>query len=970
MTTSVDTLLTNISSYQFNPAGIQRTVLNMLTELTDGEITVVDPTNPFVFCLESAAVMTAAFMAKNETNTRRQYPASAQTAEDLYLHMSDKDYIDRFASPSKTVFSLLISKTEAIDKMVLDPISGIRKLVIPRNTYFTVADTVFSLQYPIEIRQLQHGGLQVVYDADAVSPLQALQTNVIDWEIRKSAEGDYLYFSFEVQQFKITSQTGSANLATDFKLDIPVEDQFYYARVYMEDSSKQWREIATTHTDQIYNPATPTAVLRVADGVLTTRIPQIYVSNGTASTNVRVDVYQTKGALEMMLQNYPISAYTVTWKAYDKADDTVYSAPLKTLRQLIVFSDQLVTGGKDPLSFEDLRYRVINNATGAQQLPITNVQLSSALANQGYEIVKNIDVITNRVFLATRNMPDPMDAKLITAAATSIETLTVSIDEISALAGVRDNSDSVTITPDVIYKITNGVVKLVNNSEVQQLLAMSGDQRALAVSNGNYLYTPFHYVLDMADDEFAVRPYYLDSPSVITKLFVSENDTTLLQVTTQSYDLVRTSTGYKLRIVTKSSDDFKAITDSALYVQLAYVPEGERDRAYLMGELVAKSDEGERTYEFDLSTNFNVDGNDCLELTEFLLYNQEPRLTKTPLVGEFDIIYSTTALISDTWVSAAVDAALGRFLLPSTVYGVAHERLRLSFGQSLRTLWSRARSVVSSAVYKTWAADVPRLYEQDIYQTDLDTGAAFSVNAQGELEYTILHHKGDVVTDADGNPSLLHRAGEIELDHNGVPIVVNPRGMLRQLDVFLIEGAYWFATDGSAVNYRFEMTNAIVSWLTQELSEINKQLLEQTRLYFYPKTTLGTIPVMIKDGQTTSIEAGQALRVQLYVNKTVFANDELRSQLSLTTIKTISELLKKTTVSVSEIQSTLRTQYGQDVIDVQLTGLGGGLNLPALTVFDDSDRCSIRKRLVVLPDDTLIVQEDIVLDFIRHEVVI
>ena len=115
--TPVNSLMADVSLYQYNPGLIQRSVLSKLSDAMNGTLEIVDPTNPFVFSLESASVLTAAAMVKNEANTRKQYPYSAQDEEDLYLHMSDKDYIDRFATPSSTTFSILIPKEELLVRM-------------------------------------------------------------------------------------------------------------------------------------------------------------------------------------------------------------------------------------------------------------------------------------------------------------------------------------------------------------------------------------------------------------------------------------------------------------------------------------------------------------------------------------------------------------------------------------------------------------------------------------------------------------------------------------------------------------------------------------------------------------------------------------------------------------------------------------------------------------------------------------
>lgn len=965
---TASTLIQNVLQYQYNPVAIQRAVMQTLSNATDGKIDIVDATSPFVALLETSSVLVAAAMQKMETLNRRQYPFSAQTPEDLYLHMSDKDFVNRFAIPTKTKFTLAFPKEEVLLKMVADPMTGVKKVVIPRNTFFTIAETDFSLQYPIEIRQLAHGGIQVVYDGDVVSPLQSLNSNVIDHDIRRHAEsGEWLFFSFDVQQFSIISQTNTLNSAVDFKVTLTVQHQYYYTRVYVENALGNWVEIRTTHTDQVYDVATPTAVLKVLDKNVTVSIPQIYTGTGQLNKGIRIDVYQTKGPLDIVLSEYPFSAFSATWLGLDNADNTIYTAPLKTFRSIVIYSDQVVSGGSNALSFAELRQRVIQNAIGSPQLPITNVQVEVALRNQGYQVVKNIDNITNRVFQATKEMPTPIDTRLITAAASSIEMISLSLEQAVEIDTVIDNGASITLTPDTLYQNINGVIKLVTTNQKNYLLSLTPDKRALVVTQGGYLYTPFHYVLDVSGNEFSSRPYYLDDPVVETKIFVAENDSTLIQVNTKSYGILRTATGYQLQVVTQSGDAFKALDDDDVHVQLTYIPAGEKDYAYLNGVLVGTTDEGERSYTFDLSTNFNVDSNDNLKLSEFFLYTTEPRLTGAPLLTDFDIIYSTSIIMGPQWQSNEVDQKLGRFLLPNRIAGITHEKLRVRFGYSLKTLWARSRSVISSVPYQTYLVDVPRFYEKDIYVVD-ENGSAITFDVDGNPVTTLLHSAGDPVLDNNDDPVYRFRVGDVVLDVDGNPVTSSERGMIRQLDVMLIEGVYWFATDQAAIKYRKTLTETVVGWLTNDLAELEKSLLDQTRIYFYPKTTLGSIDVLVGDGRVKAIAAGQAFRLTLRVNKLVYTNTALRERLAKSSIKVISDQLKATTVSLDAITTALRAQYGNDVISVQVTGLGGNDNLQTLTITDDADRCSIRKRLTALPDDSLIVEEDIVVDFIQHEI--
>lgn len=968
MASSVRDLKDQLVKLQYNPSAAQRAVLQTWADVSNGKIQIVDPSNPVVLALESAAVMMSVAVDRNEVLNRRQYPLAAQDQKDLYFHMSDKDYVGRFAIPVATQFKMLLPHAELLNRMVLDPTTGIKKVVVPRNTNFEVADTRFGIQYPIEIRQLQHGGLQVVYDTTIESPIQTLTTNVLEWEIVSDGSLEYLQIVFDVLQVKVTTRNQAVNKANLFQYSYAFDDQFCYARVYVQNADKTWKEIATTHSAQVYDVTSPTAVLQVDGQELTVTVPQVYTANGLVSSVVRTDIYSTKGNVHMVLGNYEIGAYSIKFENFDKSEDSTYQAPLGALTSKFVFSQETVDGGSNGVPFATLKRQVINNSVGPQKQPISNVNLTEELLDLGYEVVTDVDNITNRQFLATRPLPDPVDSDLITAAGATNATVSLSLDGIAGLSYVARNGDSLTITPDALYKNTQGVVTLVNDAEIAMLQQLPSDQKALLVTNNGYLYTPFHYVLDASNDGFAVRPYYLDSPEIETKVFVSDNDTTLLQVNTAAdYGIVRTPTGYKIQILTQSGQSFKDLPHDQVFVQLAYVPAGENSRAYLNGTLVQVNEDGERVYEFDLSSNLNVTAGNNLELTKFLMFTLDPRITAAPLSTTFDVIYSTNATMDVQWTPAEVDGILGRFLLPNDVVGITHEQLKVHFGDTLDTLWARARSVISTIVYQTWDVDVPRRYQTDQYVRDPQTGSVFSIGPDGQLTYNISHYKGDPVVDDLGQIVYQYRVGDIKLDAGGNPIPANPRGMTRQIDFMLIEGVYRFATDTSAAAYRTRMIQTLLSWITVDLHGINDRLLEQSELFFYPKKSLGTIDVMYGAGQTTTIEAGQALTLRLYVSKTVYNNSTLRKELQASSVAAISQALTQQVVSRSAILASLRVLYGNDVIDVELEGLGGAANLDLFTVLNASERTSLRKRLVAQSDDSLIATEDLTVDWVLHE---
>jgi len=963
------TLQEAILKYQYNPIAMQQFVHQHLADITEGRYAVVDPSNPFAFLLDMSTYMTCAAMSKNEVNNRRQYARAAQTFEDLYRHMSDRDYIGRFATPSIGKFWFGFPLDELVAKMVLDPTTGIRKIVMPRNTTIKISDTVFSLQYPVEIRQMVHGGLSIVYDTGIPSPLQQLETNRIDWEVRQDSTGRWVFFQLPMQQFKIKTMTGKVSQAAELKLTVALEDQFYFARVYYQDASKNWVEMYTTHSDQIYDPTMPTAVLKKLESSLQVRIPQIYTKTNLMGTSVRIDTYQTKGVLEMVTSNYDIRAYTAEWLAIDAKDATVFTAPLNTFRELMIYSNDTVTGGKDGMSFDTQRKRVMANSTGGQVIPITNVQIESALEDHDYEIVKSIDTPTKRTYLATKEMPNPTNANLITAASAATRTLSVTLKDIVLLDSVIDNGEQITITPDTLFKITRGVVSFVPTVEVDNLLMLGVENRALAVNQGHYLYTPFHYVLDLSGNELEVRPYYLDSPEILTKLFGDQNASTMLDASVgSSYGIIKSDEGYVIQLRLESGADFKNLPDEEVFVQLAFVPQGEKDRAYMMGTLIGVDDAtNERIYEFRLGSNFNVTKKDGLQLRPFFMYSTEPRLTDASLTTDFDVIVATTADVPLTYAPNGVDAALGKFLLPTNVRGISLQTLRVQFGKSLDRLWAKARSAIGIVPYKTWEVDVQDFYTRDIYKVlDEETGSTVIIQ-NGEAYTEILHHAGDPVL-LDGQPTYRHRVGDPMLDEAGNPIPLSDRGMARYLDLMLIDGTYWFATDTASVAYRQQMVETLVEWLTEELEDLASILLQESAIFFYPRSTLGDVNVMYGAGQTTSIDAGQGFKLTLSVTDSVHRNTDLRDKLTRKAITTLDTSIRVQQVAMSDAVSALEKTFGDDVVGFEISNLGGERDLSTITLIDEGDRLSIRKRLTALPDGSLIVEEDVVVDFIRHQI--
>lgn len=966
---SIQIVKDNITKYKTNPTEIQRIIFDMEEEVFNGQIELVDATNPFIHLLQLSATQTAINEQEQIANIRRIYPSLAQEEEQLYLHMSDVDFVNRFATPVESEFTIVLKAEDVLNKLVYDVNEGNYKATIPRDTTITIDDYTFTLQYPIDIRKYNNGLVEISYDANIDSPLQTLSTNIIEYQVRRDTDHvDWIYFNVLLQQFKISSTIESVQASKFFNINLELTDSFYYCRVYYQNNSTNnlWKEILTTHTDQVFDPTKPTALIKVFESQINVVIPPIYTYKGTISGNVRIDIYNTKGEVSINLSNYKVDSFILNMSPIDQQRDVNEFTNVFSNINYYCFNKNIVAGGTNSTDFDTLRSRVIENSSGDRKLPITPDQLKANVENNGFDIIKNIDVITNRIFLATRKLPRPINNKLITASNIGISTYIANLSYLKTLTNeVKDNNDRITILSNNLFINNNGILRLITKDEIESLLLNPKTYIVNDINNKKYLYNPFYYVLDNSQDEFEIRIYHLDDPIASNLSFENQNQTLKLPVNTGNFFLSKTNYGYELQITTKSGNFYKNTPDSQVNIQLAFLPPNEKELAYLNGILVGKTEDNERIYSFRIETNYDLDSDNNLIITNFNLINKDFVRIPISLNQKFNILYTTTSTNND-YIPKDINKLLGTFILPTGSVCITHETINLELGLYLKNLWSRSKSLASGFIYQTYQSDIPLLYTKDIYAVDPDTNSIFSI-VEGEIVYNILHHVGDPVLDNDNNPIFKHKKGDVILGINGEPTLDEELRVDRELDILFVDGKYFFANDQAFIDYKKEIRQIIANWITENITSIQDILLEQTKIYFYPKTTLNTVKVIPNGGVEQPIESGQSFTIDLYVRNDVYSSNQIRQQIINNIINVIDTYIDNTTINITELRNLILTNLGTSINSIELYGLGGNKNYSIVKLINDHNRLSLNKKLILQQDGTFIISEDVTVNFINIE---
>lgn len=933
--------------------------LDTIEQALNGEAFLVDPTHPAVMMLEMACAIGAGNTQDCLANLRRQYPILAETWDDLYLHMSDRDFLDRFAKPGRAPFIFAFQMEQLRAHSVYDPTELSRKVILPKYTTVVVDSIAYVLLYPVVVRIYANGMVQASYDVSEDDPLQVIDRNIINIEPKAD---DWVFMTVDMLQLKITTSMHSIGKSYNFKKLIRFDDQFHYARVYYKNESTQnaWKELVTTHTDQVFSYSQPTACLKVLENELEVSIPVIYTSKNAISGDIRVDIFTTRADQTINLANYTEDKFYLSMETVDPARYTNQYTSAAANVGMRVFSTAISTGGRGQLLFRQVQERVINNSVGQRQIPITNNQLDTVVEDDGFEIVRNVDTLTNLLFLATRRLPVPSNRKLITAANIGMVTYQSNIGAIEDHPQVIRNLNRYTFRSKTLWRNENAVLHLVPTSELALLEQMTDTALLNRVNENQYLYTPFWYVVDTSDKETDLRCYALDQPKASDLRFIRQNQTLQLYVNTQNFALTKAAHGYDLRIQTKSGTFYKELPSSQVGVQLAFYPKGENRLVYINGVVEKRLEDNEYIYLFRIESNHDFDKEDSICITNAQTNGVTNYKAWCELDTEVHLLHYTTS-ITQSYRPDETDSLLGKWLLPEGAVGVIHERLKVKYGSALSNLWRRARSYYLDTVYRLHEDDVPDVWEEDVFQTNED-GSVFDI-VDGEVVYNYLHRKGDPKLDEHGNPILKYKKGSVMLDEQGNPVLDKSWSSVQELDLLVVDGKYLFSNDLATQSYRAEIEAVLESWITTNIDRIKAKTMSGTKVVFYPKTTLGTIAVESENNFSDYISSEQSFVVDLFVGFSVMNNPAIRERLRAATVRVLDAFISQPEINMTTIRDQLKAVYGTSVRALSIRGLGGFRNYQVLRVKDAQNKLCIKKNLVRQPDRTFIVEDAVEVNF-------
>lgn len=936
----------------YDPSLMQKKVLDYIEEFSNGERVVSDPTNPFVMLLEAATISASASVIETNNIIRKKYPSLANKEDDLYVHVTDKELTNMFSIPSELTVIFYVNIIDLKLQGYRQGNSNFVETIIPKYTKLEILGVPFTLLNDIVIRMYDNNNLFVEVQINNENDMAYSDQGTLEAKIYNSSEETaWITFQVKVKQLNRITSNKTIIASDGFSQLVSIKDKYCYASVSYSNASTNGSFVPMnkSHNEEYVNPQKPTAYISVYDKNVLFKIPDVYLVDGGIDGSILIEVYETKGKLYLPVNKYKTSDWAIT------LGDTSTSLPASTSQNIsiMVHSLDIIDGGIDGFTLEELRTAIINNTMGDIELPITDKQLERTSLINGYNITKSEDVITSRLYIALRSLPSFDSALVYCKQDVFFNTCKLTIDEIKDYDNIIINADNFIIKSGSIFKEVNGIVTLCSPSEVDALNKMPNVRLIEHVTNNRYFYNPYYYVITNNETYTNSRVYDFDTPSIPTHRILDKNMSMNPRVNIGKYEIGGMDNGYRIKFSLVSNDEFNALDQKSILIRAAIQLYGNQELAYID----CKYEQDTKYWVLDIETRFNIDNNDMIDLI-----NGESNLStkRITLVNKI-LLYTATTDISMQDPTNFLVSEFNKNLEHVCVF--TKEELAVELGVKLDYIYNKLYNTYDTRKYLTHEKDVPKVYTEDVYDIDPETGAAFNVIGAGpsaKLEYKILHKKGDPVLDEQQRPVLLYKKGDPVLDVYGEPVVNTQSGVIRYIDMLLLEYEFYKANAPAYNSYKVMVLENLKKYITDDMIELNNKLLENTKICYKSYKTSQSVSIIVNTAEEI-IPYMITPSVLLYLSNTSeLSNDQLENYKTIIG-NIIATHCDNAVIKLEDIKNDIKTAIGSNVSGIKISNLDPS-NAEVITIKNPNIKLSLGKLLSLNKNSEFVVKYNIKLD--------
>ncbi len=955
-----------LENYKYDPTKSQVAIVEAIENETKGDLSLVDPTNPFMMLLEANTVSGVTALTEMRNNDKTIYPSLSRSVNDLYPHISEEEEKHLFASPSETYVRLLLNLKDVEENgVIIEETKNINKgltiynVVIPKNTEVIVNETTFTIMNDVDITLTKSSNGKrsafVTYVSDETS-IEFKDIGILSSTIISDKDDiSWILFETPVKQLSVTRYEGIPVSNDIFEVTIPLTDAYYFSEVSIQNSNTlEWEPVKKVFSDKVFDSTIKSIKIEVLEDTVVFKIPQVYILNNSMLGIIRFLIYTTKGKILLPLNKHSQEDFSIK---IAKETFTSASAASRNIN-ILAMSTRIVDGGVNRREIRDLRKKIINKTAGQIDLPITENQLSETARIEGFTIHKAIDTITDRLYIASKNINDttlnnniPVNVDIFNN--TSVFELAVNVNN-----NVVIEDKDILIKSNTIFKYENGSTFPISDAEENLINNMLYVDKIKYLTKHKLYFTPYYYVISSDVDVISSRAYDLDRNS-LDKLAIKSKNTYLSQnVNIVGYNLIKKGNGYDIYFQLKGNESYEAIENS-IGIQLAIPVEGSDNFTYLHSVPYAVEVDDNLFPELSGSTLFKI----SIEADFRITVEDRMRITNSfsPIdVHGVDlktkaniIIYTTDMTVDDHLVNNNNSNAYLGINYEELYFegnaleaiGLTKEELEITFGNKLEYLWAKVEASYTDRRYVKYENDIYLRYLEDVYQVDPLTGCSFILsdeNGDGScdsIERVVLHTAGEIVKDIDGKKIIEHRMGDVKLI-NGEPIVDVVGGLIRYVDILMFEYEYLAVKRLEYSNYIKDTLNILNEWLVYKLVSLNSITLEHTSIFYRPRKSV--LPIHLTDGYVENFSIKP--KIEIYFNAALFDIDIEIDELKSTVGKIVHKYFEKKYIVITDLKEELIDNIGGNPIGVKVVDHVTD-DKEIISLSDTSNRFSLSKKI-------------------------
>lgn len=917
-------------SFAIDPTRAVSKILDMIEEDIP-DVLVVDASNPLMFMFETIAYNAAVLRDEQNTKHYRIYPALANDNSKLYNNLSYKDTKNIFSQPAYATIRFALNITNFTTVAESNVSNEFKMVSIPELSYISAEGYDFLVTNRIDIKQFNNGLFSIEQNVSSTD-LGVSTLGVLNHTIATTTDGNrMLIFDTVLKQLTRSEVIMTVNKTDIYNIKVPLKDRLHYISAINKVNGGN--VVLSVSYSEVIDPSIPTIIVKTLDNELDITIPDVYILNDLITGNVIISIFTTKGVVDYPLNKLTSDKFDIS---YNGVELDIYTSAVSRVGIANTAVERL-SGGTNGKSFDALKSSIISNSIGDTIAPITTAQILDLVSRDGYYGYLLEDTVTDRLYIASKTIPTDNVLELRNSKVDLLyyKTTILPSEYINhPMVLVSDTSDDkLIIKPYTIFKKANGVIKPISTEEINIVSGLPVNSLIQYLNENELLFSPYSYISSILNNVYSLR--IVDFRSRIDGFSILTNNTNILaRSNISSYSIKQINTGYRIVIELAMNSEFEKLDLSRVKGQLRINISGnENIGIYFYSAMI-----NNKGFVFDINTDYYVDEKYNLAISNGI----SELATKTiKLSDRLELITYLTDPDVEVNSTSMMNLKIKNEDSASTVITI--EDMDVVFGTPITQLHSNMTISYTDRKYMTHADDVFARYDADVYDTD-SIGSLLTPNEdRTAVTYTLLHAKGDIIKDENGDDIILHPKGSYVLDEDGNPVIDSINGLVKYSDLLLLEYGLLRAapTDIS------DVVDSLTAYYL-DIDTYSKTLLEETNIKFKPFINNNSIKIKYNNSYKV-INKNIKPEIELFIETAVSLNEEELILLQNTIGAVIHRHLNKDIFYTVDIKEDIKANvsFAISAIRVNLDRENDTIlsKMEKIVLMDVTNRLRINKRL-------------------------